>query len=204
MVIVNAMGKLCPEPVIMTKAELDKGATEVQVSVDNDIAVSNVTRLLEGRGFQVSLQRNGDERKLTAKKTGDGPVAGSGAQVSGRLALSLNQAGKLLAVLVTGKTLGREDKELGEVLIKGFLGTLSKLTTRPAVIAFMNEGVKLTLAESSACDHIKDLEKAGTKVLVCGTCSTHFGITDKVAVGTISNMFEIMEMVTGADKILTL
>ncbi|MCR4819379.1 MAG: sulfurtransferase TusA family protein, partial [Fretibacterium sp.] len=73
MVIVNAMGKLCPEPVIMTKAELDKGATEIQVSVDNDIAVSNVTRLLEGRGFQVSLQQNGDERKLTAKKTGDGP-----------------------------------------------------------------------------------------------------------------------------------
>ncbi|MCR4819488.1 MAG: sulfurtransferase TusA family protein, partial [Fretibacterium sp.] len=73
MVIVNAMGKLCPEPVIMTKAELDKGAAEIQVSVDNDIAVSNVTRLLEGRGFQVSLQQNGDERKLTAKKTGDGP-----------------------------------------------------------------------------------------------------------------------------------
>ena len=194
MVIVNAMGKLCPEPVIMTKAELDKGATEVQVSVDNDIAVSNVTRLLESRGFQVTLQRNGDERKLTAKKTGDGPAAGSGAQ----------GAGKLFAVLVTGKTLGKEDKELGEVLIKGFLGTLSKLTTPPAVIAFMNEGVKLTLAESSACDHIRDLEKAGMKVLVCGTCSTHFGITDKVAVGTISNMFELMEMVTGADKILTL
>ena len=196
MVIVNAMGKLCPEPVIMTKAELDKGAAEIQVSVDNDIAVSNVTRLLEGRGFQVSLQRNGDERKLTAKKTGGSPATGSGSQGGG--------AGKLLAVLVTGKTLGKEDKELGAVLIKGFLGTLSKLTTRPAVIAFMNEGVKLTLAESSACDHIRDLEKAGTKVLVCGTCSTHFGITDKVAVGTISNMFEIMEMVTGADKILTL
>ncbi|MBR1673000.1 MAG: sulfurtransferase-like selenium metabolism protein YedF [Fretibacterium sp.] len=192
MVTVNAMGKLCPEPVIMTKAELDKGATEVTVSVDNDIAVSNVTRLLEGRGFQVELQRNGDERKLTAKKVGDGPVP------------SASQGGRLFAVLVTGKTLGRSDEELGEVLIKAFLGTLSKLTTRPAVIAFMNEGVKLTLAESSACDHIKDLEKTGTKVLVCGTCTTHFGITDKVAVGTVSNMFEIMEMLTGADKILSL
>ncbi|MCR5347543.1 MAG: sulfurtransferase-like selenium metabolism protein YedF [Fretibacterium sp.] len=194
MVIINAMGKLCPEPVIMTKAELDKGATEVQVSVDNDIAVSNVTRLLEGRGFQVLLQKDGDERKLTAKKVGDGPAAGTGTQ----------SAGKLLSVLVTGKTLGKEDKELGEVLIKAFLGTLSKLTIRPAIIAFMNEAVRLTLADSSACDHIRDLEKAGTKVLVCGTCTNHFGITDKVTVGTISNMFEIMEMVTGADKILTI
>jgi selenium metabolism protein YedF len=177
----------------MTKAELDKGATEVQVSVDNDIAVSNVTRLLEGRGFSVSVEKTGDERKLTAKKTGDGTVAAASCG-----------GGKLLAVLVTGSTLGKSDKELGEVLIKGFLGALSKLTTRPAVIAFMNEGVKLTLAESSACDHIKALEAAGTKVLVCGTCTNHFGITDKIAVGTISNMFEIMEMVTGADKILSL
>lgn len=192
MVTVNAMGKLCPEPVIMTKAELEKGATEIEVSVDNDIAVSNVTRLLEGRGFEVQVQRNGDERKLTAKKVGEGACVlpfGS-------------QRGSLLAVLVTGKTLGRNDQELGEVLIKGFLGTLSKLTTPPAVIAFMNEGVKLTLPDSSACDHIKELEKVGTKVLVCGTCTTHFGITEKIGVGTISNMFEIMEMVTGADKIL--
>ena len=162
--------------------------------VDNDIAVSNVTRLLEGRGFEVSLQRNGDERKLTAKKVGEGScVLPSG-----------SQKGQLLAVLVTGKTLGRNDQELGEVLIKGFLGTLSKLTTPPAVIAFMNEGVKLTLPDSSACDHIRDLEKIGTKVLVCGTCTTHFGITDKIGVGTISNMFEIMEMVTGADKIFNI
>ncbi|MBQ3646131.1 MAG: sulfurtransferase TusA family protein, partial [Synergistaceae bacterium] len=51
MVKVNAMGKLCPEPVIMTKAEIEKGATEIEVCVDNDIAVSNVTRLLEGKGF---------------------------------------------------------------------------------------------------------------------------------------------------------
>ncbi len=192
MVIVNAMGKLCPEPVIMTKAELAKGATELEVSVDNDIAVSNVTRLLSGQGFSVEVERNGDERKLKAKKTGEAKVESAG------------NSSRLLSVLVTGKTLGRNDAELGEVLIKAFLGTLSKLTTKPAVIAFMNEGVKLTLPESSACEHIKDLEKSGTKVLVCGTCTTHFNITDKVAVGTISNMFEIMEMITGADKILTI
>ena len=193
MITVNAMGKLCPEPVVMTRAELDKGASELEVLVDNDIAVSNVTRLLEGKGFQVAVQRNGDERRLTARKTGpgDAPVASSRA------------GGSLLAVLVTGKTLGRGDEELGEVLIKAFLGTLSKLTTPPAVIAFMNEGVRLALPESSACDHIRDLEKAGAKVLVCGTCTNHFGITDKIGVGTVSNMFEILEMLTGADKVLS-
>ena len=79
MVHVNAMGKLCPEPVIMTKAEIEKGAPEITVSVDNDIAVSNVTRLLKGKGYNVKLTRTPDsqERKLTAKKTASGEVAPS-------------------------------------------------------------------------------------------------------------------------------
>ena len=192
MVKVNAMGKLCPEPVIMTKAEIEKGAAEIEVSVDNDIAVSNVTRLLQGKGYTVGLERisGTQERRLTAKKSAAGEVTPS------------KPRDELLAILVAHDVLGGNDKELGEVLMKAFLGCISKLSRRPAVMAFMNEGVKLVLPESSACEYIRELEKAGTKILVCGTCTTHFNITDKVAVGTISNMFEIMEMITGADNTL--
>ena len=192
MVKVNAMGKLCPEPVIMTKAEIEKGTKELEVSVDNDIAVSNVTRLLNNKGFSVELEKSSEtqERKLKAKKVSDEAVA------------STDNKEKVLAILVAHDVLGGNDKELGEVLMKAFLGCISKLSHRPAVMAFMNEGVKLVLQDSSACDYIKELEKLGTKVLVCGTCTTHFDITNKVAVGTISNMFEIMEMITGADNTL--
>ena len=189
---INAMGKLCPEPVIMTKAEIEKGASELEILVDNDIAVSNVTRLLNNKGFEVKLTRSdsSNERKLTAKKVASGEVE------------SASKRDELLAILVAHDVLGGNDKELGEVLMKAFLGCISKLSRRPAVMAFMNEGVKLVLPESSACEYIKELEKAGTKILVCGTCTTHFDITNKIAVGTISNMFEIMEMITGADNTL--
>lgn len=190
MVKVNAMGKLCPEPVIMTKAEIEKGAAELEVLVDNDIAVSNVTRLLEGRNYTVEVSRSGNERKLTAKK----------AEGESKAAPSKHE--KLTAILVAHDVLGGNDKELGEVLMKAFLGCISKLSHRPAVIAFMNEGVKLVLKDSSSCEYIKELENAGTKILVCGTCTTHFDITDKIGAGTISNMFEIMEMITGADNTL--
>ncbi len=196
MITVNAMGKACPEPVIMTKAALEKGATELEVLVDNAVAASNVTRLLEGQGFQVERRENAGEFRLTGRRDG---AAVAAAPVSA----SCPQGGARLAVLVTGKTLGREDKELGEVLIKGFMGTLSKLETPPAVLALMNEGVKLALPEASTCDHLKDLEKAGTRVLVCGTCTNHFGVTEQVGVGTVSNMFEILEAVTGTDRILS-
>lgn len=194
MITVNAVGKACPEPVIMTRAAVEKGATELEVLVDNAVAVSNVTRFLEGQGFRVQHQENGGEFKVTARREGTAPAAGPA---------PCNRGGARLAVLIAGKTLGREDKELGEVLIKGFLGTLSKLETPPAVLALMNEGVKLALSDASTCDHLKDLERTGTKILVCGTCTNHFGITERVGVGTISNMFEILEAVTGADKVLS-
>ena len=194
MITVNAVGKACPEPVIMTRAAVEKGATELEVLVDNAVAVSNVTRFLEGQGFRVQHQENGGEFKVTARREGTAPAAGPA---------PCNRGGARLAVLIAGKTLGREDKELGEVLIKGFLGTLSKLETPPAVLALMNEGVKLALPDASTCDHLKDLERAGTKILVCGTCTNHFGVTERVGVGTVSNMFEILEAVTGADKVLS-
>ena len=194
MITVNAVGKACPEPVIMTRAAVEKGATELEVLVDNAVAVSNVTRFLEGQGFRVQHQENAGEFKLTARREGAAVSAGSAPRPQGKARL---------AVLVAGKTLGREDKELGEVLIKGFLGTLSKLETPPAVLALMNEGVKLALPDASTCDHLKNLEGTGTKILVCGTCTNHFGITERVGVGTISNMFEILEAVTGADKVLS-
>ena len=194
MITVNAVGKACPEPVIMTRAAVEKGAVELEVLVDNTVAVSNVTRFLEGQGFRVQHQENGGEFKLTARREGAAVSAGSAPRPQGKARL---------AVLIAGKTLGREDKELGEVLIKGFLGTLSKLETPPAVLALMNEGVKLALPDASTCDHLKDLERAGTKILVCGTCTNHFGVTERVGVGTVSNMFEILEAVTGADKVLS-
>lgn len=194
MITVNAVGKACPEPVIMTRAAVEKGAVELEVLVDNAVAVSNVTRFLEGQGFRVQHQENGGEFKLTARREGAAVSAGSAPRPQGKARL---------AVLIAGKTLGREDKELGEVLIKGFLGTLSKLETPPAVLALMNEGVKLALPDASTCDHLKDLERAGTKILVCGTCTNHFGVTERVGVGTVSNMFEILEAVTGADKVLS-
>ena len=194
MITVNAVGKACPEPVIMTRAAVEKGAVELEVLVDNTVAVSNVTRFLEGQGFRVQHQENGSEFKLTAQREGSAVSADPAPRPQGKARL---------AVLIAGKTLGREDKELGEVLIKGFLGTLSKLETPPAVLALMNEGVKLALPDASTCDHLKDLERAGTKILVCGTCTNHFGVTERVGVGTVSNMFEILEAVTGADKVLS-
>ena len=114
------------------------------------------------------------------------------------------EEGASMAILLTGNTLGRGDDRLGEVLIKSFLGTVARMETPPTTLALMNGGVKLALFDSSTCDHLKDLEKRGTNILVSGACTNHYGITESIGAGVISNMYEIMETLSRATKILSL
>ena len=210
MIVVNAMGKPCPKPVAMTKAALDKGAEELEVLVDNPEAATNVKRLLEDRGFRVLLQDDDGRLKLTAGKKTEPSVSTSRASASQAQApapaapMPVPRPVEGMAVLITGKTLGRNDEELGEILVKGFLGALSQLDVPPRTVALINEGVKLALFDSSSCDHLKNLERKGTNILVCGTCVNHFGITDSVGAGVISTMFEIVEALNGSGRILSL
>lgn len=210
MIVVNATGRACPESVAMTKAALDKGAEELEVLVDNPEAATNVKRLLEGRGFRVLLQDDDGRLKLTTGKKTEPSVSTSRASASQAQApapaapMPVPRPVEGMAVLITGKTLGRNDEELGEILVKGFLGALSQLDVPPRTVALINEGVKLALFDSSSCDHLKNLERKGTNILVCGTCVNHFGITDSVGAGVISTMFEIVEALNGSGRILSL
>ena len=210
MIVVNTTGRACPESVAMTRAALDKGAEELEVLVDNPEAATNVKRLLEGRGFRVLLQDDDGRLKLTTGKKTEPSVSTSRASASQAQApaqaapMPVPRPAEGMAVLITGKTLGRNDEELGEILVKGFLGALSQLDVPPRTVALINEGVKLALFDSSSCDHLKNLERKGTNILVCGTCVNHFGITDSVGAGVISTMFEIVEALNGSGRILSL
>ena len=215
MIVVNTTGRACPESVTMTRAALDKGAEELEVLVDNPEAATNVKRLLEGRGFRVLLQDDDGRLKLTAGRKTEPSVSASQAPAPQATVpqapapvpvapMPVPRPVEGLAVLITGKTLGRNDEELSEILVKGFLGALSQLDVPPRTVALINEGVKLALFDSSSCDHLKNLERKGTNILVCGTCVNHFGIVDSVGVGVISNMLEIVEALNGAGRILSL
>ena len=215
MIVVNTTGRACPESVTMTRAALDKGAEELEVLVDNPEAATNVKRLLEGRGFRVLLQDDDGRLKLTAGRKTEPSVSASQAPAPQATVpqapapvpvapMPVPRPVEGLAVLITGKTLGRNDEELSEILVKGFLGALSQLDVPPRTVALINEGVKLALFDSSSCDHLKNLERKGTNILVCGTCVNHFGITDSVGAGVISTMFEIVEALNGSGRILSL
>ncbi|MCF4150308.1 sulfurtransferase-like selenium metabolism protein YedF [Dethiosulfovibrio sp. F2B] len=207
---VDARGKMCPQPVIMTKKAIEAGASEIKVIVDNAIAGQNVTRLLKSKGFEVVLEAENDLDIAVTGVRGEGPSEGEDGtnptEDTQERSHGPSGGSKAIAVIITKDILGGADRDLGEILIKGFLGTLHQLDDEliPETLAFMNEGVRLALKDSSTCESIIELEKKGCRILVCGTCVNHFGIADQVGVGEISNMFDISEAMLKADSILSL
>lgn len=196
MTTIDARGLECPKPVIETKKIVDKGENSVTVLVDNEVAVSNVTRFLEGQGFKVT--HTGKDRNFSVTGAKDGAAAAPAPAQAKAAAVSD------YAILLKADRIGAPSDGLGEALMKAFLGVVAQNEQPPAAIALMNEGVRMSLKESSARDTLADLAAKGVKILVCGTCAKHFGITDQVTVGVISNMFEISEAVFGASKPIVL
>ncbi len=184
--IVDARGLECPKPVIMTKEVVEKGCRELSVWIDNEVAASNVTRYLEGQGYRVKREDGDTTILLEAMMVTE---AKQGQYKSGTY-----------GILFTSNYIGAESDGLGEVLMKAYLGTLVKKDLPPVTLGLMNSAVKMALKESSTYDSLVELADRGTLILICGTCTKHFGITDEIKVGVISNMFEITEAVFGTSK----
>jgi selenium metabolism protein YedF len=196
---IDARGLACPKPVMLTKEAVDRGLNEFEVLVDNPVGASNVQRFLQKNGFAVSPQEQDGLYTIGARR--EGSVGDTAKKDTPE---SQGPRFEDVAVLVCQSTLGGRDQELGEVLIKGFLSTLADREVPPRTVALMNEGVMLALPDHSASDSLKQLEERGVNLLVCGTCTTHFGVTDQVRAGTISNMFEITEALLEAKRTVTL
>lgn len=195
MTTIDARGQDCPKPVMMTRDEVLKGCAELAVLVDNKVALENVTRFLENSGYSVERAEDGAFFRITAAKTQASPRNEPGSPKPVRTDGDY-------AFLITSDTIGAESDGLGELLMKSWLGTIKQRSPLPKAVALMNGGVRLALP-GSAAEVLGEMEEAGVELLVCGTCTKHFGITDDIAVGKISNMFEITEAVYSTSKPIT-
>ena len=178
MITVNAMGDTCPIPVVKTKNAIKElnGAGVVETLVDNEIAVQNLTKMANQKGYAAE----------TEKEENCAPNAIHGNTV----------------VVISADHMGEGDEELGKVLIKGFIYALTEQDVLPQTILFYNGGAKLTCEESPTLEDLKSLEAQGVEILTCGTCLNHYGLTDKLQVGSVTNMYVIAEKMTQAGNIV--
>ena len=193
---IDGRGLACPGPVIAVKKALEGLSNGVvTIFLDNSIAKENVSKFATAHGCRVSIAEEDGGFLLTISKgevVSEVPVT-SEQKVTGDTVYVFSQ-----------DTLGHGNRELGAVLTKGFMYTLIETMPRPKTLVFMNSGVLLTIEGSPVLDHLAKLAQEGVNILSCGTCLDYFEVKDKLAIGEITNMYTIVEVMTAAAKVITL
>lgn len=198
-VLVNAVGEQCPVPVVKATKAL-RAMTEpgtLEVLVDNEIAVQNLTRMGASQGYAVQAEQKEENlfsvkvlvNKLPEKEAASEPEC-------------VVDTGNGLVVAVSSAVMGQGSDELGATLMKGFLFALGQLPQLPKTVLFYNGGAHLTVEGSASLEDLKNLEAQGVEILTCGTCLNYYGLTDKLAVGGVTNMYSIVEKLAGASRII--
>ncbi|MEN6620868.1 MAG: sulfurtransferase-like selenium metabolism protein YedF [Smithella sp.] len=197
--IVEARKLSCPQPVILAKQALDSNR-QVKVVVDNEVALENVTRLGCKLGCDVKVEaKDGGVYEIQITH-GDDFEETKEAFSSSCTQDAATESGPFVIVVSEDK-MGRGNDELGTVLIKAFLSTIAGQAKKPDIMIFYNTGVKLTVQDSDVLEDLKKLESEGVRILICGTCLNYFNL--KPAAGIISNMFDIVEIMSSARRLIT-
>jgi selenium metabolism protein YedF len=197
---VDAKGKLCPMPLIMTKKALGemKENESLKILIDNDTSVKNVTRFLEEHGMKVHTENKGNVFELTVNKTGNIPES---AKVEDYCSVEDTNVSNYV-IAIQHNRLGDGAEELGMILIKGFVNTLPEVSLKPKTIVFLNSGIFLALKDSPVIESLKKLENMGVEILACGTCLDYYKKKEELGVGKVSNMYDILERLSGAGKVI--
>jgi len=193
---IDARGLECPRPVVMTKEALENASGAFTVLVDNETARDNVTRFARSSGCEVGVKENESGFLIS--------IAPGPASEADTVQLSSCTPGTGTVLFISKDEIGGGDRELGSTLMKMFLYAYAEREEPPAAVALMNAGVRLVTEDEEAVAHIRRLEEQGAEVLVCGTCLDYYGLTEKLRVGRVSNMYELQTTLVGAGRLVSL
>lgn len=182
----------CPYPVVQTRKELlEHPDTPLNVLVGDEIARDNIARLAESMGFAIKIS-----------------------DIEGGFSLDLNQgtkqgepsgqhpvSGKTIA-FITADSMGQGDDELGRLLLKNYLFTLTELEMVPDKILLVNAGVKLACEGSDALEALEKIACMGVDIASCGLCLEFFELKETLKVGRTTNMLEVADSLQTAGRII--
>jgi selenium metabolism protein YedF len=180
---------LCPKPVIeVRKILLAAPQDPLCVLVEDDVARQNLQRLAVTLGWKVAESSSADSAALEFT-----PAAPANA---------VTTSGGTTVVLIAATTMGSGNDELGRILLRNFLLTLPELEIPPSAIYFINDGVKLAVQDADTVEILQKLSDLGIDLAACGLCLDFFKLREKVAVGRITNMLDIVQGMSNAGSVL--
>ena len=203
MIKVNAIGDACPIPVVKTKNAIRElgGSGVVEVSVDNEIAVQNLLKMAKQKEYEAAFEKKSNTEYIVTINVNGGEVSDA-KPVTKATVKSDEIKLKETIVVIDSDKMGDGDEEFSKTLLKGFIYALSSQDIPPAKILFYNTGVRLTTEGSASIEDLKVLEKAGAKIYSCGACLNNYGLSEKLSVGEVTNMYDIVSYLMEADLVI--
>lgn len=204
MIKVNALGDACPIPVVKTKNAIRElgGSGVVEVSVDNEIAVQNLNKMAKQKNYEFSYEKKSDTEYIVTIGINSDSKADTNtvSKISGtqKDEISLKET----VVVIDSYKMGDGDEEFSKTLLKGFIYALSSQDIPPAKIIFYNTGVKMTTEGSESIEDLKVLANAGAKIYSCGACLNNYGLSEKLLIGEVTNMYDIAGYLLNADLVV--
>jgi selenium metabolism protein YedF len=107
-------------------------------------------------------------------------------------------------IQITSNGMGKGEQALQHKLIVKYLELIQTNDSLPNAITFYTEGVKLVVDGSPALEQLHALESKGVRLIICSTCLEYYGLTDKVQVGIVGGMTDIIEAQVKAEKVITI
>lgn len=198
---IDAKGLACPKPVILAKKAMDacSRGDVVLITADNEMAVENLRKLAASQKAEYASTKLGEKEyrvRITVTQEKENQTEGE-FPVNCFVPTADNTV-----VVISSKEMGNGDEVLGRILMKGFIYALTQLPKLPETVLLYNGGAHLSCEGSEALEDLKKLDREGVEILTCGTCLNHYGITEQLAVGRVTNMYEIVEKQADASKII--
>ena len=187
----DARGLPCPQPVILARKALAEGGFDtLEITVDDAASRENLLKFGAYAKCQVeAVDEGGGVTRVRLSPQGLAPAPAKAEACP--LPEGGPGGGPVEVVLLSADGIGQGDPELARLLMRGFVYTLTEAERVPRRLLLMNSGVKLAVEGSESLANLQKLEARGVEVLACGTCLEFFGLTSRLAVGGITNMYEI-------------
>lgn len=109
-----------------------------------------------------------------------------------------------IAIMVNRNGMGESSPQLTNSLIKNYFALLKNENHVPSYICFYANGVKLACEESHILEELKILEESGAKIILCKTCLVFNNLLEKVQIGTVGTMLDIIDIQHNSTKVITL
>jgi len=194
MPVIDCRGLACPQPVVTTKQALDQLKDgELMVIVNNASSCNNVERFALSQGCSVNIKEAGEDFYLHIQKA---------IRTDEAKATEPALKAKKVVVYINSQLLGSGDEDLGAFLMKAFLKTLLDFEAQPNLLILVNSGVQLAAEDSKVLETLQMLSEKGVEIICCGTCIDFYELKGKMKIGRISNMYEIIESMLEADRMI--